>query len=309
MTEPWVHHHREMIGPGRTLLLKLAGPWLFDDEERFPALGDLSARVQIGDFEELGRGLVINGTVQLTEVVDHLYTTALVFPAALAARSRRRWLVIGGGDGATPREALRFRDTESVRLVDISGMVIRETQRLVPSFWGGCQDDPRLHIERRDAFEVLRELGARGEQVDIVVWDLSDPGNEEVNPFADSSADHLYTSEAFRLAARCLAPGGVFVGQMAELSLVRSADHERHRRLLQAVFPDVRSYRTFIDPFGYWESFLLASDRGGDFSPERGHEVEAELLRLYDGDFSGSYSGRWHEQLFSLPPGLARRLG
>lgn len=309
VNELGAHVHRELIGPGRTLHLKLDGPWLFDDVERFPALGDFEARVQIGDFVELGRGLVINGTVQLTEAVDHLYSTALVFPAALCAGSRRRWLIIGGGDGASAREALRFRDTESVRVVDISELVPRETQRLIPSFWGGCQTDSRLELEKRDAFEVLRELDAHGEQVDILVWDLSDPGNEETNPFGESCADHLYTNEAFALAARCLRPGGVFVGQMAELSLLRFAEHARTRRVLQGLFEDVHSYRTFIDPFGYWESFIIAANRGGDFFPQRGHSVEADLTRLYSADFRDTYSRAWHEHLFALPPSLVRQLG
>ena len=65
----------------------------------------VQSRVQIGDFEEFGRGLLIDGTVQLTEVSDPIYTPALVFPAALLAASRARWLIIGGGDGATAREA------------------------------------------------------------------------------------------------------------------------------------------------------------------------------------------------------------
>jgi spermidine synthase len=305
---PWPHVHTEMVGPGRTLLLKLRGPWLFDGEERFPSLGGMSARIQIGDFEELGRGLVIDGTVQLTEAVDALYTTALVFPAALSARSRRRWLVVGGGDGATAREALRFRDTESVRLVDISRTVVERTQELIPSFWSGCQHDPRLEIIHRDAGEVLRDMADRGDQVDVILYDLSDPGSEECNPFFDSAADHMYTEEAFRLAARGLSPGGVFAAQLAELSIVRSEDHYRHRRALKRVFRHVHSYRTFVEPFGYAESFIVASNDEGDWNPSRGDSASQRLPALYAGDFHEVWSAPWHEQLFALPPSLVSRL-
>ena len=95
----WPHTHVEMISPGRTLLMKLRGPWILDQSEHHPAPMNMTSRIQIGDFEEFGRGLVIDGTVQLTEAIDPLYTGALVFPAALLADSRKRWLIIGGGDG------------------------------------------------------------------------------------------------------------------------------------------------------------------------------------------------------------------
>lgn len=303
----WPHVHVEMVGPGRTLLLKREGPWLLDQEERFPPPLDLAARVQIGDFTEVGRGLVIDGTVQLTESVDALYTTALVFPAALCAASRARWLIVGGGDGATPREALRFRDAQAVRVVDISRLVVEQTQALIPSFWDGCQHDPRLRIEIRDAGAALREMAAAGEQVDVLVYDLSDPGNEEVNPYAESSADALYTEEAFRLAARCLRPGGVFVAQLAELSLLRYEDHLRHRKALQRAFRHVTSYRTPIEPFGYWESFVLASNQAGPWMPAQ-VDVEETLARLYRGDLRQVYSAAWHQQLFLLHPALQQRI-
>lgn len=303
----WSHTHFEMVSPGRTLALKLERDWIFDGEERLPAPGDPVARIQIGDFTEFGRGLVIDGTVQLTETIDALYTTSLVFPAALAARRRARWLVLGGGDGATPREALRFRDAESVRLVDISRVVIERTQELIPSFWDGCQRDPRLALEVRDAWDALRETAARDERVDVLVYDLSDPGNAETNPFTESAADRLYSAEAFRLAARCLGQDGVFVAQMAELSGVRSDDHFRAREALARVFRHVYSYRTHVEPFGYSESFIVASNREDGWDPSRGDRVEATLAEVYTHDWRSAYSGRWHEHLFTLPPSLDAR--
>src|SRR5262245_19773122 len=225
----WPYVHVESVGPGRRLLLKRQGPWLFEGEEHFPALGGIRQRVQIGEFEEFGRGLVIDGATQLAEAIDAAYTTALVFPAALLADSRRRWVIVGGGDGAAAREALRFRDTEAVQLVDISRLVIEQTQQLIPSFWAGCQHDPRLDILTCDAWEVLRGMAARQERADVMIFDLTDPEDAAYTSFSESSADHLYTPESFRLAAQCLTPSGVFVAQIQELSLLRFANHRRYR--------------------------------------------------------------------------------
>jgi spermidine synthase len=143
------------------LSLRMDGPWPFQGEESFPVAGGMKQRTQIGDFSEFGKGLVIDGQVQLAEAIDSLYTTALVYPAALAAKSRANWLIVGGGEGAAAREALRFRDTEAVMLVDISPMVVAQTQKLIPSFRADAHYDPRLRIQCRDAWQVLRERRRR----------------------------------------------------------------------------------------------------------------------------------------------------
>ena len=57
--------------------------WLFEGEESFPALGGMKQRTQIGEFGEFGRGLILDGQVQLAEKIDSLYTTALVFPGGV----------------------------------------------------------------------------------------------------------------------------------------------------------------------------------------------------------------------------------
>jgi spermidine synthase len=282
----------------------MTGNWLFEGEETFPDLGGMKQRTQIGHFSEFGHGLVIDGQVQLAEAVDKLYTTALVFPAALAAKSRENWLIVGGGDGAACREALRFKDTRRVLLVDISPMVITETQRLIPSFWAGAQNDFRLQIECRDAWQVLREIVAAERAFDIILFDLTDPQNADFTPYSESSADHLYTRAAFDLAAQALRPGGVFVAQVQELSILRSQDHARLRNLLQLSFKRVWSYRVYVEFFGYWESFLLASNDSTLISAVPDSPIEGMLDEIYSENGRLIWSTDWHRSLFSLPPAL-----
>lgn len=304
----WPHLHRESVGPGRVLALRMTRPWLFDGVETFPELGGMQVRTQIGEFAEFGRGLVMDGQVQLAEATDAVYTSALVFPAALASRSRADWLIVGGGDGAAVREALRFRDCVSVRLIDISAEVIARTQALIPSFWAGAQADPRLTIERRDAWTALRERVAAGQQADIVVFDLTDPQDEEHRPFPEVSAGHLYTAEAFALAARSLKPGGVFVAQTQELSSLRWQAHARLRGLVHAAFRWAYSYRVYVESFGCWQSFIVASNEPGAWSPVPDEAAMPTLERVYDGDARAFWSSEWHRSLFVLPPDVRRAL-
>lgn len=299
--------HDESVGPGRKLQLAMTGDWLVDQVEPLEALPGVTQRIQIGDFIEFGRGLILDGWVQLAEQCDALYTSALVYPAALLATSRQRWLIIGGGDGPAAREALRFRETASVRLVDISRQVTLWTQRLMPSFWDGCQNDPRLRIEHRDGWAVLNEAVRDGEKFDLIVFDLTDQEEAGITPFATSSSGHLYSAESFQRVAQCLRPGGVFVIQVAELSELRFERHRQYRQLLQQVFQHVDSYRVHVEFFGYFESFILAYQHQPGVSVD---ELDADKLlgELYSGDPRSFYSTAWHRSLFTLPPTLADKL-
>ena len=307
----WPYWHLEKSGKGRAIAHRLEGPWLFEGEEVFPELGGMRQKVQIGDFTDFGRALVIDGMTQLPGGdLEGVYTSALIFPAAISAPSRRRWLIAGGGDGPAPREALSFHDTEHVKLVDISPMVIRETQRLIPNFWGGRQADPRLEIVTRDVFAVMREMAAAGEKVDILISDLVDLADEEYTPFqqGESSGDHLYTPEGIRLFADCLTHDGVFVMQAQELSLIRYDGHLRLRRMLEKVFRRVYSYRVFIEFFGYWESFLIASNHGWAWAPVIVSHRYPAMREVYGGSLGGLYSPEVHEALFTLPPELHKKI-
>ena len=96
--------------------------------------------VQIGDFEEFGRGLVIDGTVQLCSAIDPAVYRGWSSLAALLADSRKRWLIIGGGDGATAREALRFATPNRFTCRHLAYCHRADTSSH-PFFFGPCQHD------------------------------------------------------------------------------------------------------------------------------------------------------------------------
>lgn len=310
----WEGFHAERAGLGRIILHRMSGPWVYEGEETFKELDGMKQWVRIGPFTDFGTSLVIDGMSQLPGgVLEGVYTSALIFPAALTAPSIERWLIAGGGDGPAAREALSFGPTKSVRLVDISPSVIAMTRLLMPEFWSGAHIDPRLTIERRDVFGVMREMVASGEKVNVVVSDLVDPADETYTPFTagQSSGDHLYTPDAIRLFADCLTDDGVFVIQAQECSLVYSQGHRRLLRLIETVFPSVFSYRIFIEFFGYWEGFIVAS-KDPTWSPFRmrkpAQDVDQGLDLWYRGRLREHYSGAVHSSLFALPPLLENRL-
>ena len=184
-------------------------------------------------------------------------------PTALAAKSRRRWFIAGGGDGPAIREACAFPEAEEIVCVDISRTVKQSTQIFAPSFWGDAARHlatGRLTIIHRDMFAVAKEMVTAGRQFDIGIFDLTDREDDEYTPFEKSTADHLYTDETVALFKSCMTPGAIVGGQFQECSRIRSSGHMEACALFERHFRYVRSYRIFIDFFGYWEGFLIASD-------------------------------------------------
>lgn len=301
--------YQEQIGPGRGIALRVREE-LFCGTENFPELGGgVQQEVKIVKFHESGGGLIINSMVQLTEASDPTYTGALVLPAALAVESPKRWLIAGGGDGAAAREALSFRGTKRVVLVDISRLVVEETQRFIPSFWNGRAKDSRLEVVHMDIFQYLE--GCQ-EEFDVILSDLVDPRDGECN-LLESPAERAYTSDGQRLFAKHLAPGGAFTMQAQELSRLRWEDHKRLRRMLQGIYPSVFSYRSSLEDFGFWESFLVGSPLPIwdpiEIPSVRHGSVERALIELgYTGNLQRYYSGEVHRALFALPPCLQAQL-
>ncbi len=63
--------------------------------------------------------LYLNGHLQLSSMDEHIYHEYLVHVPMQLASTRKRVLVLGGGDGMAVREILKYSDVEQVVLVDI----------------------------------------------------------------------------------------------------------------------------------------------------------------------------------------------
>ena len=258
----------------------------------------IGQRIKIVNSVGFGKMFVIDGSVQSAERDELIYHQALVHPAAiLLGESPRRVLILGGGEGATLREVLRYRSVEEAVMVDIDGEVIKVTQEWLPSMWQDAYKDSRARIIITDALRYLRENRT---YFDLIISDLTDPGDGGVS-------SHLYTPEYYQLISRRLFPGGIFVMQSHELSRIAFEDHKRNRREVEEVFGQVFSCRRYVPSCGLEQSFILAGEEVEDslrFLP--GHFDERVRERI--GYELEEYSGDIHRSLFTLSPDLEKKL-
>lgn len=205
-----------------------------------------------------GKGLVLDGKWQSSTVDEFLYHESLVHPAMIAHQNPKKVLVLGGGEGATIREVLRWKTVERVKMVDIDGQVVEACKQHLPEMHAGAFDDPRTELVIGDALEVLDNTE---EQWDVIISDLSDPIEE-------GPSFKLFTKEFYEKINQVLASDGKFVLQAGPVAEPYIAIHGKLVNTLKTVFNHNVSYTTFVPTYGEPWSLTLSSHTPIDTRPE-----------------------------------------
>ncbi len=129
--------HRALVGgfallAAGALLLGLiqAEDWTRYSEQRYyrdPIVESLTTRYQhlVLTRRDDRLNLYINGHLQFSSRDEKIYHELLIHPAMHLAPSRKRVLILGGGDGLALREVLEYPEVEAVTLVDLDREVVR----------------------------------------------------------------------------------------------------------------------------------------------------------------------------------------
>ncbi len=207
--------------------------------------------VWIGDTPAFGRMLMLDGIVQSSANDEFIYHEALVQPAMFAASTPRSVLVLGGGEGATLREVLRWPSVERALMIDIDGDLIAIAREHLRAWHQGSFDDARAEVRAADAVEFLRTTD---ERFDVIVSDMTDP-------VEDGPSTFCFTQEFFASMRSVLRPGGVVAVQAGPWSPIELDLHARVVRTMRAVFAEAWSYPCNAPVYGRSLGFAVASDR------------------------------------------------
>jgi len=176
-----------------------------------------------------------------------------VHPAMLAAGSRTSVLILGGGDGLAAREVLKYRDVESLTLVDIDPAVTKlaASHPLLLDLNDGSLKDPRVKVVNDDAGAFID----RSSQLwDVIIVDLPDPRTPTL--------ERLYSVEFYRNCKKHLSKGGVVVTQATSPLFSPHAFWCIVKTLETAGFHAVPMH-AYIPTFGDW-GWVIGSEFPGD---------------------------------------------
>jgi len=226
--------------------------------------------------EYLGKVLLLDGLVMLTERDEFIYHEMIVHPAFLTHPNPRRVLIAGGGDGGTLREVLRY-NVDVVFLVEIDRRVTEVSKKFFPDLAVGF-NDPRTRLIFRDAYDFIKETN---DKFDIVIVDSTDPIGH---------AKKLFEKDFFKEIKRILKSHGIVVAQ-TESPFYHIELMRKLKKAVIHLFKHTHFYITSIPtyPGGIW-SFLYLSD---ECDPNVIKGSPPQGLRFYNPNI--------HKASFSIP--------
>lgn len=192
--------------------------------------------------------LYLDQELQFSSLDERYYHEALIFPAMEHAKSRKRVLILGGGDGLGLREVLKYPDVEHVDLVDIDPLInkIASHEPALVTLNNGSLLDNRVMVHIEDAKKYIME---EHPPYNVIIIDFPDP--------VDAIISSLYTVELFSQVAKLLATDGALVCQSNSPEDAPRAFWSIAETMEKAGLNTV-AYNNIVPSFGLWGYHLAA---------------------------------------------------
>lgn len=242
--------------------------------------------VEVHDTRSFGKLFRLDGHFMTSEKDEFFYHENLVHVAAVAHPSPETALIIGGGDGGSAEELLKYSTMKSVTLVEIDLAVIDIARKYFAEIHRGALSDPRLKLLVEDGMAFVRSAT---ETYDLVVLDLTDPGGP---------SQPLYSADFYRGCAARLNPTGAMT-----LHLGSPVNHAGRVRAvianLRATFAVVVPYLVSIPLYGgLWMMACASSTLNPSYLSPLEADRRLANRRIRDLQY---YNGEVHRASFALP--------
>ncbi len=248
---------------------------------------------EVWDTPAFGKLFRLDGYFMTSERDEFYYHENLIHVPAIVHPGLRRVLIIGGGDGGSAEELLKYSSVERIVLAELDEKVVELARRHFHSVHHGSLDDPRVEVRIGDGMAYVQEQGvAGGDRYDLIVLDLTDP----VGP-----AEALYSETFFRECKALLSEGGALTLHIG--SPVYQPDRVQDLlRRLRRVFALARPYFLYMPLYGSLWGLASASDSLDPLALSA-DEIDRRLAERAIGDLQ-HYNGSVHHAQFALPNNL-----
>lgn len=205
---------------------------------------------EVWDTPAFGRLYRLDERSMASEADSFLCHEPLVHIGALAQPNPRRALILGGGDGASAAELLKYPGMEEVVLAEQDPAVLQLAREFLAEIHADALASPQLTLCIGDAADYVRQWQPADGCFDLIIFDLTDP---------DSAAAPLFSRDFFRACKPLLSPHGALslhlgspLWQREQIDTLLARLREEYR-LVTPFFPMIPLYG------GLW-SMALASD-------------------------------------------------
>lgn len=133
-------------------------------------------KVEIIERPQWGLACYMDNSIQSALIDEKIYHEALVHPVMSTIQEKKRIMIIGGGEGATAREVLKWPGVEEVDMFEWDRDVVELFKNKYPQWAQGAWNDLRLTIYYLDIFKAIMTQPIK--KYDVIIIDLFEPCEE-----------------------------------------------------------------------------------------------------------------------------------
>lgn len=254
-------------------------------------------QIDIIDTFNSGKILILNSEPQSAQVDEYIYHETLVHPAMILHNNPQNILIIGGGEGATLREVLKYKSIQKVIMVDIDKELHQIAKEFLTEWHQGSFNSDKVELIFDDVKNYLKKCN---QKFDVIISDLNEPTGS-------TPAFKIYTEEFIKEIKTILNKDGIFVMQASDMKDLLFWEYRKDQdipllkeyvEMFRKYFEDVKVFHTFIPSFYSDWAFLMAMN-------QKTHQLNDEEIekRIKDRIITQLkyYDSETHKLLFSLP--------
>ena len=213
---------------------------------------------------EYGNALMLDGCWMTSDRDEKYYHECLVHPALSNLSKINTVLIIGGGDGGTLRECLKYKDITAIDLVEIDEEVINLSKHFLKKVGGNSWLDKRLKINICDGCKWVKNI--KNNYYDAILIDCSDPSN---------FANGLFSTNFYKECKRILKEKGILATQSESPESFKKI-HIEIIQSLKSIFKTSSTMYAFVPfyPSGIW-SWTFASNNEKDFLIPKHNQIKS----------------------------------
>lgn len=221
--------------------------------------------IKLVKTEAHGIVMLIDDVLMLSEDTHYVYHEHMVHIPLACIENPNSVLVIGGGDGGTVTELVKYDSLERIVLAELDEVVVDVSRKHLPELTAGLSD-PRVEIRIGDGAAYLAE---QEKAFDAIIIDSTDVC-EEAHVGAQT-ANPLVTDEFYSHIKKAIRPNGVTCQMLGSPTFYTNGMSLMYHRLADLF----THFRPFLMP----TPFYISGDWcGGIFSDDNPLQPKYEHL-------------------------------
>ena len=247
-------------------------------------------KITIYKSKRYGKALLLDDCWMTAEKSEKCYHECLIHPALCSSKKIDNILIIGGGDGGSARECLKYQEVRCVDLIEIDRKVIELSKKFLPIIGDNAWSDSRLNLKIKNGIEWVRNT--KNNTYDVIIIDGADP----IGP-----SKELYSDSFIQDCKRVLKPGGVLATQ----SESPESFHEIHINIVKMLrqifdYADPLYGSVSIYPSGLWSWTFASMEK-----PSYIYPIASRVKEISDN--CQIWSERWQKGAFNAIPAFIER--